>query len=235
MRSPLLDGPLVEVDEVPSTQTVVAEGVRAGNGPGAVLALHQTEGRGRFDRVWLSEPGASLNLSMAMRGYADHPEPWLVGMALAIAAAGALHCRLRWPNDLSLDGRKLGGILTEIVEDPQGRRIPVVGIGVNLNQRSFPAEIADRAISLVQHREGTYAARSVADAILARLEDMPEPTEWRALETAWCLFDDTSGKRYTLPDGREAVGLGVGPHGELLCAVDGESLTVMAGDALFGP
>ena len=234
MRSPLADGPWVELAETPSTQAVAAEGVSAGEGPGAVLALHQTAGRGRFDRVWLSEPGASLNLSLAMRGYADHPEPWLVGMALAIAAAGSLHCRLRWPNDLVLDGKKLGGILTDIVQDPQGRRIPVVGIGINLNQRAFPDEIADRAISLAQHREGTYEPFAIAQSILARLEDMPEPTHWRALETAWALFDDTPGKRYLLPDGREAVGLGVGPHGELLCAVDGESLTVMAGDALFG-
>ena len=234
MKCPLADGPLVKICETPSTQRLVADAVRSGAGSGAVLALDQTAGRGRFDRVWFSEPGASLNMSLAMRGYADHPEPWLVGLGLAIAAAGALHCLVRWPNDLVLDGKKLGGILTDIVVDPEGHRIPVVGIGVNLNQHAFPKEIAGRAISLAQHREGAYEPQAVAEAILQRLEDIPEPDSWRSLESAWRLFDDTEGKRYELPDGREAVALGIGPHGELLCAVDGEPLTVMAGDALFG-
>ena len=222
------------LEETPSTQAVVAECVRAGEGPCAVLALHQTAGRGRFDRVWLSEPGSSLNLSLAMEGYEDHPEPWLVGMGLAIAAAGTLHCQLRWPNDLVLDGKKLGGILTDLIPDPQGRRVPVVGIGVNLNQSEFPPELASIATSMRLHRTGTWVPQEVAGAILARLADVPEPTHWRALEHAWSLFDDTPGKRYRLQDGSEAIALGIGPHGELLCAVNGESTTVMIGDAIFG-
>lgn len=222
------------LEETATTQAIVSEAVRAGEGPGAVLALHQSAGKGRFDRVWLSEPGASLNLSLAMRGYEDHPEPWLVGMGIAIAAAGLLHCQLRWPNDLVLDGKKLGGILTELIRDPEGRLVPVVGIGVNLNQAEFPPELRAIATSLFLHRAGTWDPREVAHSLLARLADVPEPTSWRALEHAWSLFDDTPGKHYRLPDGLEATALSIGPHGELLCAVNGESTTVMAGDAIFG-
>ncbi|MCB8932233.1 MAG: biotin--[acetyl-CoA-carboxylase] ligase [Fimbriimonadaceae bacterium] len=234
MKNPLDDGPFLVLDEVESTQTVVADALRTGEPVGAVLALHQTRGRGRFDREWISEPGASLNLSLAMAAYSDHGEPWLVGMAVAVAVAGALHSELRWPNDLVLQGSKLGGILVEIVEDSRGRRVPVVGIGVNLNQTTFPEPLAKIATSLALHREGPFVPEEVARAILGRFAETPEPESWQSLEAIWGLFDDTPGKHYRLTDGREAVALGIGPHGELLCSVAGESMTVLAADAIFG-
>lgn len=234
MKNPLDDGPFLVLDEAGSTQSVVAEHLRSGEAVGAVLALHQTHGRGRFDRQWISEPGGSLNLSLAMSMYADHPAPWLVGMGIAIATAGALHCQLRWPNDLVLQGRKLGGILTEIIEDTHGRRVPVVGVGVNLNQTSFPEALAATATSLALQRQATFEPEAIAQAILTRLADVPEPDAWQSLEAAWGLFDDTPGKRYRMTDGAEAIALGIGPRGELLCSIEGESTTVMAADALFG-
>lgn len=234
MKSPLDQGPFLILEEAESTQSVVADALRAGEAVGAVLALHQTRGRGRFDREWISEPGASLNLSFPMRAYADRDEPWLVGMAVAIAAAGAVHAELRWPNDLVLQGSKLGGILTEIVEDKEGRKVPVVGVGLNLNQTSFPQSIKATATSLALHREGPFLPEDVARTLFDRFADTPEPDTWQSLEKAWGLFDDTPGKHYRLPDGREAVALGIGPHGELLCSIAGESATVLAADALFG-
>jgi BirA family transcriptional regulator, biotin operon repressor / biotin---[acetyl-CoA-carboxylase] ligase len=70
--------------------------------------------------------------------------------------------------------------------------------------------------------------------LLDRLRSMPEPESWQAIEPVWKLFDATPGKLYKLPTGEESVAMGVGPSGELLCAVEGESTTVMAADALFG-
>lgn len=235
MRSPLESGPWQTLDEVESTQDVASTLLAQGQSVGVVFARHQSRGRGRFQREWVSSPGESLTMSLVFSAYADHPRPYLIGMAVACAAAGVAHCQLQWPNDLTMHGLKLGGILTELVPDNTGRKIPVVGVGINLNQTEFPPEISERAVSLFQIRGATSGGEAIARAVVDRVSRMPEPKGWTDLEPVWALFDVTPGKRYNLADGREAVALRVGPDGELLCAIDGESATVLAADAVFGP
>ncbi|MCX7799437.1 MAG: biotin--[acetyl-CoA-carboxylase] ligase [Fimbriimonadales bacterium] len=235
MRLPTESGPWVVLDEVDSTQEFAKRSLSGdGQPPGVVFAHHQTEGRGRFGRTWVSERGGSLTFSMVFGAYADHPKPWLVGMAVAVAAAGVLHVQIRWPNDLAIERRKVGGILTELCRDRHRRQVPVVGVGVNLTQTEFPEEIAETATSLAMHRHGPFDAEALARKIVARLEDLPEPDDWKALEPIWEMFDDTPGKQYRLPDGTFGTAIGIGPDGSLLCSVDGETRTVLAAEALFG-
>jgi BirA family transcriptional regulator, biotin operon repressor / biotin---[acetyl-CoA-carboxylase] ligase len=116
--------------ELDSTNRLAAELARAGAPDGLVVgADHQTAGRGRRGRRWESRPGASLLVSVVLR-----PVPPLVTLAAGVAAAEACEAvtgrpvRLKWPNDLLVDGhRKVGGILSELVGDAA-----VVGLGVNL-------------------------------------------------------------------------------------------------------
>lgn len=116
--------------EVDSTNRVAVDLVRAGAPDGVVVvADHQTAGRGRRGRTWESRPGTALLVSAVLR-----PAPALVTLAAGVAAAEACEetagagVALKWPNDLlAEDGRKLGGILTELVEG-----VAVVGLGVNL-------------------------------------------------------------------------------------------------------
>ncbi|MBN8691396.1 MAG: biotin--[acetyl-CoA-carboxylase] ligase [Armatimonadetes bacterium] len=223
------------LDEVDSTQTVVAKMIERGEDSKVVYAAHQTAGKGRFDRHWLSNAGDSLTISIPFPDYADHPKPWLIGMAVAVAAAGAVHAKVRWPNDIVLDGKKCGGILTEIFADSKGRRIPVVGLGLNLNQTEMPEEIAETATSLAIHRSGQHDPVRMAKAILDRLEGMPEPEEWESICGVWMHFDATPGKKYQLPNGDIAIAIGIGPDGELIASVDGETTSIMVADALFGP
>lgn len=222
------------LEEVASTQNVAAEALRVDAPIGIVFAHQQSQGRGRFGRTWLSRRGDSLTFSLIFHEYADHPKPYLVGMSVALAVAGAMHCQLRWPNDLVENGRKMGGILTEMLIDPSGRRVPVVGVGVNLNQAEFPPEIAEFATSATLAHGGSYDARTVAEKIVERLAALPEPDSWDVLAPIWNLFDATPGKRFRLATGEEAVALGIGSEGQLLCSVDGESQAVMAAEALFG-
>jgi len=233
MKSPLENGRWHDFDDVLSTQDIAANEVKEGRG-GVFFARNQTLGRGRFGREWVSSPGDSLTMSMAFAAYADHPRPYLIGMTVAVAAAAVLHCELAWPNDLVADGGKLGGILTELVPDDQDRRIPVAGIGVNLNQRAFPPEIAGTATSLALYNGGHYEPRKVAEAIVERLAKLPEPQAWGDLAPAWSLFDRTPGKHYLAAEGVEAIALGIGPEGQLLCSIRGETATIMAADAVFG-
>jgi len=235
MRSPLETGPWIVLDEVGSTQAYAKQALLSDAPAGVVFAHHQTEGHGRLGRAWHSERGASLTFSLVFGAYADHPKPWLIGMAVAVAAAGALHTQIQWPNDLTIERRKVGGILTEMARDRNRRNVPIVGVGVNLSQTEFPEEIRETATSLALHRRGPFDPEALARKILARLGDLPEPDDWRDLEPIWEVFDDTPGKPYRLPDGTFGTAIGVGPDGALICSVDGLTRTVLAAEALFGP
>lgn len=119
----------------------------------AICADHQTAGRGRQGATWYDQPSQSLLVSLILRE-APLPEPvGLISLLAALAAANALNhhypelplVQLKYPNDLVLQQRKLGGILTELVG-----RTAIVGIGINLAQRTFPPELDERAISVWQ-------------------------------------------------------------------------------------
>ena len=235
MRSPTEFGIWDIQDEVDSTQTIAAEYLKSGAPVGCVFARHQTQGRGRFNRTWLSSPGDAIAMSLIFRDWADHPAPHLVGMTVACAAAAKIQSELQWPNDLVFGDRKVGGILTELPPDENGRRVPVVGVGINLNQKSFPPEISDRAISLSMYRGGTFDPEALAREIVDNLANMPNSETWADLSAVWMLFDHTPGKRYRLPDGSEGVAAGIGPEGQLLCQVGGEIRSVLAAEAIFGP
>ena len=239
MISPLAQRELLEFAQLPSTQTYLCELVKAGSPVGGVLCHHQTQGRGRFDRVWVSPPDSSLTVSLAFHDYpfrADETPrvpPHLIGMAVGLAVAAALRAQIRWPNDVTLHGRKLSGILTELVARPDGARIAVVGIGVNLTQDAFPPELSETATSLVLERGEAPSANVLLRSMLAEVERLPEPTSWSVLDPIWRLFDATPGKKYKVGD-QEATALGVGSEGQLLCHIEGETHAVLAAEALFG-
>lgn len=101
-----------------------------------VVALEQTAGRGRLGRTWVSAPGDGLTFSIRreLAGPADRAIGW-VPLLAGVAVAQAISARVKWPNDLLLDGGKVGGILSERTDDAV-----VVGIGVNLRFRGEPPD-----------------------------------------------------------------------------------------------
>lgn len=222
------------LDCTTSTQTVAAELLAANSATEVVLARDQTHGRGRFGRSWFSKQNDSLAVSFIFNEYTDHPRPYLIGMNLAVAVAGVLHSRLRWPNDIVIGTKKVGGILTELHPGPDGKLVPVVGLGINLNQIEFPEEIADIATSLLIARGQRQDPVMTAKAVLARLKDLPEPDSWKSISPVWGIFDATPGKKFKLTAGEIAIAVGIGSEGELLCSVDGESRSVLAAEAIIG-
>jgi BirA family transcriptional regulator, biotin operon repressor / biotin---[acetyl-CoA-carboxylase] ligase len=126
--------------ESPSTNAVVADRARAGEPPGLVLVTeHQTAGRGRLDRVWVTPPRAALTFSvlLAPGRVPVRRWPWLpllTGLAVVagVRRATGLECTLKWPNDVLIGERKLAGILLERVERP-GDAVAVVGVGINVS------------------------------------------------------------------------------------------------------
>jgi BirA family transcriptional regulator, biotin operon repressor / biotin---[acetyl-CoA-carboxylase] ligase len=234
MRTPLATASWVELPEVDSTQNFMAKSLLQGEKVGVVLAHHQTQGRGRFDRQWYSERGRSLTMSIAFHDLATHPRPWLIGMAVALAAASAVRSKVAWPNDLVSGSRKIGGILTELLPNDKGEKVPVVGIGINLDVQDMPPEIQLKSENVKAINLSFPPVEELAHTIIERLEDIPDPQDWNDLRPIWSLFDATPQKHYVLTSGEEAIGIGIGPHGELICSVQGETRSVMAADAIFG-
>ena len=199
-----------------------------------VIADQQTAGRGRLGRTWWSEPGTALLVSWLLRP-ALPPERWpllplIAGLAAArgLGAAAHVEAKLKWPNDVLVDGRKVGGILAE----SDGRGALVIGLGVNLRQREFPEELRDRATSVVAEG-GTPVQRAwllaaVLSGFGARM-DAPERSmdEYRAM----C---ETIGRRVRVEregaDPLEGSAVEITDGGALVVETDGGRVPVSAGD-----
>ena len=132
--APLLPGFTVEVlPEVDSTNTELMRRLRAGRPePTLLVAERQTAGRGRLGRGWVSQPGDSLTFSLCLP---LAPADWSgLSLAVGVSVADSLHpeLQLKWPNDIWLGGRKLGGILVETAGSGATQRQVVIGIGLNI-------------------------------------------------------------------------------------------------------
>jgi BirA family transcriptional regulator, biotin operon repressor / biotin---[acetyl-CoA-carboxylase] ligase len=138
---------------VDSTNVWAREDSEAVSGPAVYIADHQTAGRGRLGREWIDVPGQNLLVSFVITGVHEarrglSPLLAAVGVAEAIEEMlPGLRVGLKWPNDLIVKDRKIGGILSELVGSREDARI-IVGIGLNVNQMSFPDELRFPASSL---------------------------------------------------------------------------------------
>lgn len=162
-----------------STNTTLVDwGRRGAKAPFALFTEVQTQGRGRRGRAWHSVAGDSLIASVLIRPDSP-PAQWrLVTLATGIALVDALTTtapvRLKWPNDLILDGKKLGGILVETQMSSVDGFL-VIGFGINLNQTTFDAEIEELAISLRQHTNQQVDLNAIAaKALNALAQRLPE-------------------------------------------------------------
>lgn len=136
-----------------STSTELVQRAEAGAPSGTVVVAEcQTAGRGRMGRAWFAAPGASLTFSLLWRftpGTLPYGLSLAVGVALAeaVEAMGVRGVALKWPNDVLRDGRKLGGVLIELV--PGAPNAAVIGIGINLQLPSdMPEEVKSIAAAL---------------------------------------------------------------------------------------
>lgn len=119
-----------------------------------VVTQCQTAGRGRRGRSWES-PEGNVYFTFVLRPDVEVSRASMITLISALALAKAiekvtgLHTQIKWPNDVVANGKKLCGILTESSTDLEYINYVVVGIGINVNQISFPEEIADKASSLL--------------------------------------------------------------------------------------
>jgi BirA family biotin operon repressor/biotin-[acetyl-CoA-carboxylase] ligase len=232
-------------DSVDSTNTVAqrlaADGAAEGT---AVIAETQTRGRGRLGRAWSSPPFRNLYLSIVLRppiAAAAAPQIALVaGLATTEAARHwAPSAAVKWPNDVVLDGRKLGGILAELESEGEHARCVILGIGVNLNSTAedFPEDLRDKAIGLCTAAGRPIDRVEFADHLLSRLEetyDLYLRSGFAAIRPLWERRSALTGRHVRIETGRqcvEAVVTGLADDGTLLLRnATGETLHVVAGD-----
>lgn len=215
------------IGETPSTNSTLLDwGKRGASGPVALFTERQTHGRGRRGRTWQSAAGESLIASVLIRPNTP-PSQWrLVTLATGVALADALSelapVRLKWPNDLFLDGRKLGGILVETQMSGEAGFL-VIGFGINLHQTTFDAEIAERAISLHQYTGRSFDANIIAVNALNELARRL-PQSWnqpQAILDRFSELDALHGAEVIAREreaGEEIQGIaqGIDGHGRLI-------------------
>jgi BirA family biotin operon repressor/biotin-[acetyl-CoA-carboxylase] ligase len=210
-------------------------------GPLLLVAEHQTAGRGRAGRSWLSSPEGSLTFSLAWK-FDGGPQalaglPLAVGVALAETLAGlGQQVQLKWPNDLLKDGDKLAGILIETQSAPGGGVWAVIGIGLNL---LMPDEMEARigrhaaAVPWLARMERDALVAALLDGLAAALDEFAA-RGFAAFSARWNLRHAWQGETVVLLDaGRvvhEGLAAGVDDAGRLLLDTAQGRIPVLAGD-----
>ncbi|BBH16539.1 biotin--[acetyl-CoA-carboxylase] ligase [Nocardioides baekrokdamisoli] len=227
-----LPGFSVEVlDETASTNAVCAERARAGAPEWTVIvAEHQTAGRGRLDRSWELPAQSGLAFSVLVR---RHVSParwgWLSLVAgLAVAEAIGPEAKVKWPNDVLIDGRKVSGILSELVMSGSATAA-VIGIGINVSLTADELPVPT-ATSLAL--EGiTMSRTTLLTSVLLRLRHrIAELTTFTEAELihAYAARSATIGHAVTvsMPDGSVVEGIADGVDGDGRLLVAGKAVNV---------
>lgn len=233
-----------DIDVLPScdsTNAVLLARAEAGAPSGTVvIAEEQTAGRGRRGRSWFSSPGDSLTFSLLWR-FAPGTAPAGLSLAVGVAVARALQkvgagdTALKWPNDILKQGRKLGGILVELV--PGAPHAAVIGIGINLQlPPGMPDDVraasaAIGAIDAAGDSNALYAA--LLGELLATLESFGS-AGFAALRTEWLARHAFQDVPVSIASdfGAPVVGIcrGVDVDGALLLDVDGRIERILSGE-----
>ena len=225
-----LPWPIKLLDKIDSTNAEAMRLLASQSGPLLIVAEQQSAGRGRRGRQWQSPYGCNLYFSLLwpindarrLEGLS-----LLVGLAVHRALAHLnFSAALKWPNDLLIDGRKLGGILLELTGDPSDHCQVVIGIGINVNMPEEGAEIDQPWTSLAQQAGRVVSRAQLLRALCVQLVELlnwPQPgfAPWRG---TWEAAHAWQGRSVSLSTGREQIRgqvLGVSESGALRLNVDG--------------
>jgi BirA family biotin operon repressor/biotin-[acetyl-CoA-carboxylase] ligase len=243
MASPIAVEVLESVD---STNTEAKRRILAGlSTPLLLLAKAQTAGRGRLGRIFCSPPGAGLYMSLILHPNCPPSQVLSITSAAAVAVALAiedltrLRPQIKWVNDVYIGDKKVCGILTEGVTDPNGETMQsiVVGIGINCTPAAFPSDVAAIATSLAGEGatvDPNHLAAAVCDHLWQLYRELPSKT-WLPLyrERSWLC-----GKRVVYRKGDtlcQGLVHGIGEEGELLLFTEAGEVALSTGEVSVRP
>ena len=209
-----------------------------------VIAEEQTAGRGRAGRPWHSERGTGIYVTLLLRPKISPVQAPVLTMMAGLSARSAVQAQtglavdVKWPNDLMLSEKKLGGILTEMHAEPSQVRFVIVGIGINVNQEKFPPELAAIGTSLRVQTGRIQSRMELLVRLLREFENDYNRFLREGTASVTQRFEGVSsyarGKRVTVSNGAEnfaGVTAGLSPEGLLRVErTDGSVITVISGD-----
>ncbi len=236
-------------ETLPSTADLIRARAGAGEAAGlAVLALRQTQGRGSRGREWVA-PEGNLNLSILLRPAIPAAQAGRFALLAGVAVAetvdeflpGPSHARLKWPNDVLLDGAKLAGILIDAAiggAKETGAAIDWLAIGMGANLAAAP-EIPGRPTVALSRHTVPPSPEKFASSLLAHLADWLERDDQggAALIEAWRARAHLHGETLRIALGADIVtGAydGITPDGNLLLRTEGGPRSLATGEILLG-
>lgn len=231
-------------EEIPSTNTYAKELAAKGAAHGTtIIAESQTGGKGRLGRKFESPSGAGIYMSVIIRPEFDISLAPFITSAAAVAAAESAeklcgeNIRIKWVNDLYLNGKKICGILTESALNTKLKALDyaVIGIGINIRRYEFPEEIRDIATSIEGETGKIIDRNELCGEILGRLEYYLENIENKAHLGGYRRRELLTGNYITANTGGETVegfAAGIDDNANLILRLaDGNEKSLFSGEA----
>jgi BirA family biotin operon repressor/biotin-[acetyl-CoA-carboxylase] ligase len=231
-----------------STQILAHQWARAGAEEGSlVIADEQQEGKGRLGRSWHSPPRTGIWMSLILRPnipiqQAAHLTLLAsVGVCLAIRKTTKLPVKIKWPNDILIQGKKVCGILTELRGDQDKINYVILGIGINVNQDpdDFSSELNNIATSLSIEGRTKYSRATLIANVMKELEDYYQlylSKGFDPIRLKWESLSDLIGQKITArtPQSKiEGIAESLNSDGSLLIRTNDENVTIYSADIKF--
>jgi BirA family biotin operon repressor/biotin-[acetyl-CoA-carboxylase] ligase len=164
-------------DSITSTNSIAKKYINEDNV--LIITGHQSEGRGRLSRTWESEKDKNITLSLIKSFDIQYPhlvnfyssyivQRTLKEYILKQIESNADVISLKWPNDIMLNGKKTGGILSELIDINETPKKFIIGIGINVNQEFFPPEISGKAASLKNYYNYNFSIEDIIYNLISR-------------------------------------------------------------------
>ncbi|WP_028775876.1 biotin--[acetyl-CoA-carboxylase] ligase [Shimazuella kribbensis] len=228
-----------------STQILAHQWARAGAEEGSlVIADEQQEGKGRLGRNWHSPPRTGIWMSLILRPnipiqQAAHLTLLAsVGVCLAIRRTTKLPVKIKWPNDILIEGKKVCGILTELRGDQDKINYVILGIGINVNQEpdDFSSELSDIATSLSIEGKTKYSRATLIANVMKELEDYYQLYLYKGFDPIrikWESLSGLIGQKITARTPQsliEGIAESLNSDGSLLIRTNTDNVTIYSAD-----
>lgn len=232
-------------DETDSTNTEIKKAAEKEAAHGTLaVADYQSLGKGRRGRSWTSPHGVGIWMSILLRPELHPSCASMLTLVAALAVADGietvcgLDTKIKWPNDIVVNGKKVCGILTEMSTELECINYVVVGIGINANTSEFPEDIRDVATSLLLETGARVGRSRLIGAVMKALEKYYALfLEHQDMSGLLEIYDSKLANKdnvvRVLAPGNEYTGIaeGINADGELLVRMDdGELRTVISGE-----